>query len=59
MIVLHIVMFQMVKARIKEEYESNKNDRKWQEARSSFSYLHDKLAHIKKLVHDYDVRGSR
>ena len=52
-------MFQMVKARIKEEYESNKNDRKWQEARSSFSYLHDKLAHIKKLVHDYDVRGSR
>lgn len=44
-----------VKAQIVVEYERNKNDKTYQEARSSFQYLHEKLAHIKKLVHDFDT----
>ena len=44
-----------MKARILQEYEKNKGDGVYQEARSSFQYLHEKLAHIKKLVHDYDT----
>lgn len=44
-----------VKAQIVVEYDRNKNDKTYQEARSSFQYLHEKLAHIKKLVHDYDT----
>ena len=48
-------LFQNVKARILQEYEKNKGDGVYQEARSSFQYLHEKLAHIKKLVHDYDT----
>jgi len=47
--------FRNVKARIKQEYEKNKQDTVYQEARSNFHYLHEKLAHIKKLVHDYDI----
>jgi hypothetical protein len=47
--------FKNVKARILQEYEKNKGDGVYQEARSSFQYLHEKLAHIKKLVHDYDT----
>lgn len=47
--------FKAVKAQIVVEYERNKNDKTYQEARSSFQYLHEKLAHIKKLVHDYDT----
>jgi RNA polymerase II elongation factor ELL len=47
----------IVKARIMEEYEKNKKNQEYQEARSNFQYLHEKLAHIKKLVHDYDTTG--
>lgn len=47
--------FKAVKAQIVVEYERNKNDKTYQEARSSFQYLHEKLAHIKKLVHDFDT----
>ena len=50
------IFFQNVKARILQEYEKNKKDVVYQEARSSFQYLHEKLAHIKKLVHEYDTR---
>lgn len=50
-------MFQDVKARIYVEYERNKGDREYQDARTNFQYLHEKLAHIKKLVHDYDTAG--
>jgi len=46
-----------VKARIVVEYEKNKKDQTYQEARSNFQYLHEKLAHIKKLVHDYDTNN--
>jgi len=47
--------FKNVKARILQEYERNKQDRMYQDARNNFQYLHEKLAHIKKLVHDYDT----
>jgi len=47
--------FQDVKAQIVVEYQRNKDDQTYQEARSSFQYLHEKLAHIKKLVHEYDT----
>ena len=46
-----------MKARIVLEYEKNKKDETYQEARSNFQYLHEKLAHIKKLVHDYDTNN--
>jgi len=50
--------FKIVKARIMEEYEKNKKNQEYQEARSNFQYLHEKLAHIKKLVHDFDYDGT-
>ena len=46
-----------MKAKIVVEYEKNKKDQTYQEARSNFQYLHEKLAHIKKLVHDYDTNN--
>jgi len=49
--------FKNVKSRIVLEYEKNKKDQTYQEARSNFQYLHEKLAHIKKLVHDYDTNN--
>ena len=42
-----------------EEYEKNKKNQEYQEARSNFQYLHEKLAHIKKLVHDFDYDGTK
>ena len=50
-----VSLFQNVKARILQEYERNKQDKTYQDARSNFQYLHEKLAHIKKLVHDFDT----
>jgi len=49
----------IVKARIMEEYEKNKKNQEYQEARTNFQYLHEKLAHIKKLVHDFDYGTNR
>ena len=44
--------------KIMREYQMNKQDRKYIEAKYEFQYLHDKLAHVKKLVHAYDVRNA-
>jgi RNA polymerase II elongation factor ELL len=46
---------QRIKSEIVEEYEKNKRDTAYQEARHNFQYLHEKLAHLKQLVHDYDT----
>jgi RNA polymerase II elongation factor ELL len=46
--------FKEVKLKIKEEFLRTKTDPGCQEAYSSFQYLHEKLGHIKKLVHNYD-----
>ena len=51
--------FTDVTTRINEEYERNKGDRKYQDAKTNFQYLHEKLAHIKKLVHDYNTEIIR
>jgi len=53
--------FKEVQQRIKEEFVRTKTDPECQEAYSSFQYLHEKLDHIKKLVHKYDQErlGSR
>jgi RNA polymerase II elongation factor ELL len=48
-------VLQVVKRRIKEEFERTRTDPACQEAFSSFQYLHEKLAHVKRLVHDYDT----
>lgn len=47
-------LFQLVKSKIKAEFQRCRTDPSCQEAYSTFQYLHEKLAHIKKLVHDYD-----
>jgi hypothetical protein len=48
-------VLQRIKSEIVEEYEKNKRDTAYQEARHNFQYLHEKLAHLKQLVHDYDT----
>lgn len=47
--------FEKIKGEIVAEYEKNKRDAAYQEARHNFQYLHEKLAHLKQLVHDYDT----
>lgn len=44
-----------LKSKIVQEYAMNKKDSKYVKAREEFQYLHEKLAHIKKLVHAYDT----
>ena len=39
---------------IVKEYEETKNSAKFQKCRKRMFYLHDKLAHIKSLVLEYD-----
>ncbi|KAL1431107.1 hypothetical protein MTO96_014498 [Rhipicephalus appendiculatus] len=46
-----------VKQQIEREYEESKRDLRYQQARRKFQYLHDKLAHIKRLLKDYDSRS--
>jgi hypothetical protein len=41
------------------EYEKFKTDEEYQAARMNFQYLHEKLACLKKLVHDYDTAQQR
>uniref|UniRef100_A0A2R5LKI2 Putative rna polymerase ii elongation factor ell n=1 Tax=Ornithodoros turicata TaxID=34597 RepID=A0A2R5LKI2_9ACAR len=45
-----------VREQIMQEYQQNLKDKRYQEARRKLQYLHDKLAHIKRLVLDYDAR---
>ena len=50
-----LLYLQRIKGEIVAEYEKNKRDTSYQEARHTFQYLHEKLAHLKQLVHDYDT----
>jgi len=43
-----------VKQQIVDEYNSKKSSPEYMDAKQKFSFLHDKLSHIKKLVIDYD-----
>lgn len=51
--------YKRIKAAIVQEFDKSHANGEWQEARTNFQYLHDKLAHIKSLVHDYDVMHPR
>jgi len=52
-------IYTKIKRDIVGEYEKNKMDVTYQEARQSFQYLHEKLAYLKRLVHDYDTSQQR
>ena len=41
-----------------EEYEKNKKNQEYQEARSNFQYLHEKLAHIRRMGREWDSLGE-
>ena len=43
---------------IMEEYQTANNSG-FKRDQEEFQYLHQKLAHIKKLVHDFDTSGSK
>jgi len=49
---------QKVKTQIVDEYYANKRNKQYQESKEKFSYLHEKLSHIKRLVMDYDALHS-
>jgi len=49
--------FKQVQSQIVSEYAKNKGDLAYQNARHQFQYLHEKLAHIKLLVHNYDTNA--
>ncbi|XP_041370283.1 RNA polymerase II elongation factor ELL-like [Gigantopelta aegis] len=46
--------FEVLKNRIMQEYLAQKSDEKFIEQKKRFNYLHLKLAHIKKLISDFD-----
>ncbi|EFN89784.1 RNA polymerase II elongation factor ELL2 [Harpegnathos saltator] len=48
---------QRLKQQIMAEYQEKKNDPIHLEAKKQFNYLHNKLAHIKKLVQDFDTQN--
>lgn len=45
---------QILENQILQEYNERKHDDQYQAAKTRFDYLHNKLSHIKDLVHDYD-----
>jgi RNA polymerase II elongation factor ELL len=46
--------YKILENQILQEYNERKHDDKYQAAKTRFDYLHNKLSHIKDLVHDYD-----
>ncbi|KAH9510009.1 hypothetical protein Btru_044824 [Bulinus truncatus] len=48
--------FEVLKKQVLEEYEAQKSDPKFMEKKFRMDYLHQKLGHIKRLIHDYDQR---
>lgn len=55
---MNIFLFQTIRAQILREYEATQQDRNFQEKKKRYNYLHEKLAHIKKLVREYDTTHS-
>ncbi|KAG8236073.1 hypothetical protein J437_LFUL011997 [Ladona fulva] len=47
-----------IKDQIVREYQENKRDQQYPEAKKKFQYLHEKLSHIKRLVLEYDSSVS-
>lgn len=48
-----------MKQLIVNEYNSKKSSSEYLEAKEKFSYLHDKLSHIKRLVVEYNNLHSK
>lgn len=46
----------MLKKEVLEQYEAQKSDPKFMGKKQRMDYLHQKLSHIKRLIHDYDQR---
>ncbi|XP_026290839.1 RNA polymerase II elongation factor Ell [Frankliniella occidentalis] len=51
--------YKRIKNQIVQEYYANKKDAKLNESKKRFTYLHDKLSHIKKLVQEYDTSTQK
>lgn len=51
--------WQRIKSQIVREYKENMRDMKFQEAKRRFDHLHEKLAHIKRLVLDWDTAQAQ
>ena len=49
---------QRLKKMVVKEYQAA-NDNQVKRDREEFQYLHKKLDHIKKLVHDYDTKYAK
>ncbi|XP_053688421.1 RNA polymerase II elongation factor Ell-like isoform X2 [Sabethes cyaneus] len=47
--------YKEIQRQIIKEYDESIKDIRFQETKQRFNYLHNKLSHIKHLVHDYDV----
>ena len=54
----NVRVFERLKKMIVKEYQSA-NDSQIKRDREEFHYLHKKLEHIKKLVHDYDTEHPK
>jgi len=50
--------YMRIKSEILSEYEPYRMDQSYQDARHNFHYLHEKLAFLKRLVHDYDTSAA-
>jgi len=51
--------WQRIRSQIVREYRENRRDMKFQEAKRRFDHLHEKLAHIKRLVLEWDTAQAQ
>ena len=47
-------IFQRMAAKVQKEYQATKGRKEFIAMRQEFEYLHEKMAHIKLLVQEYD-----
>nr|XP_045614848.1 RNA polymerase II elongation factor Ell-like isoform X2 [Procambarus clarkii] len=50
--------YNTIRAQILSKYEATQQDHEFQQKKKRYTYLHEKLAHIKKLVREYDATHS-
>ena len=48
------IIFQRMAAKVQKEYQATKGRKEFIAMRQEFEYLHEKMAHIKLLVQEYD-----
>ena len=49
-----VVIFQRMAAKVQKEYQATKGRKEFIAMGQEFEYLHEKMAHIKLLVQEYD-----